>query len=174
MKKIILLLLMSCVIYFVPQAQEVKEKKVQTSIQSATVYLTGAEIIRTKKLNLTAGKTKLIFEGLSPKISQKSIRITIDNDVDLLGISRKINYLTKEKDLPNIKKLKDSLKMNNEKLQSYTDEVDAYSTEKKMLLSNTSIGGEQNGVSIADLKQASDFYRSRIRGGTVHEKRLSL
>jgi uncharacterized protein (TIGR02231 family) len=163
MKKIIIVLLIIFPLFNISEAQNIKEKKVQTSISSATIYLTGAEIIRNTEINLPSGKTKIIFEGLSPKINQKSIRITTGNNIDLLGISSKINYLTKKEDLPHIKLLKDSLEENNIKLQEIADEAEAYSTEKKLLLANTSIGGQQNGVSITDLKQASDFYRTKIK-----------
>jgi uncharacterized protein (TIGR02231 family) len=119
-------------------------------------------LIRQTKITLSPGKTRIIFKDLSSKIDAKSIRITTDDKVDLLGISSNINYLSKKEDLPNIKMLKDSMRLIKEKIQDINDKTDAYTTEKKMLLSNTSIGGENNGVSITDLKQASEYYRSRI------------
>ncbi len=144
-------------------AQDIKEKTIETSINSATIYLTGAEIIRTKSITLTPGKTRLVFPNLSPKLDTKSIRVTInDEKIDLLGISGQINYLSKDDDLPKIKILKDSLKLLNTKIVELNDEADALNTEKKMLLSNLSIGGQETGVNIADLKIASDFYRNRI------------
>lgn len=162
MKKLILL--SALLIFILPslKAQDIKEKKIGTTISSAVIYLTGAEIIRNKKININSGKTRLIFKDLSSKLDSKSIRITTNNNVDILGISSKINYLTKKEDLPNIKKLKDSLKLITRQIQDIADEAGAYSVEKQMLLKNTSIGGQDNGVSISELKQASDFYRNKI------------
>jgi len=162
MKKLFSLLLIFIFILPGLKAQDIKEKKIKTSINSATVYLTGAELIRQKKITLSPGKTRIIFEDLSPKIDSKSIRITTGEKVDLLGISSKINYLTKKEDLPEIKVLKDSLKLIQKQIQDINDKSDSYTTEKKMLLSNTSIGGQNNGVSVTELKQASEYYRSRI------------
>ncbi len=160
-----LFLIASLIFFFFPnsKSQDIKEKTVETSIQSATVYLTGAEIIRAKQISLSAGKTRLIFSELSPKLDSKSIRVTIkDENVDLLGISSQVTFLSKKEELPKIKVLKDSLELLNLKMQDLNDETDALNTEKKMLLTNISIGGQDNGVSITDLKLASDFYRSRI------------
>ena len=162
MKKFIYALFLLTFILPSLKAQDIKKKKIGTTISSATIYLTGAEIIRNKKISLSPGKTRLVFEGLSSKLDPKSIRITTNDKIDLLGISSKINYLSKKEDLPHIKQLKDSLKLITQQIQDITDVSGAYVTEKKMLLVNTSIGGQDNGVSITELKQASDFYRSRI------------
>jgi len=162
MKKLTILFLLSIFIFPAAKAQDIKEKKVTTTISSATIYLTGAELIRQKKISLSPGKTRIIFEGLSPQLDTKSIRITTGEKVDLLGITSKINYLSKKEDLPEIKLLRDSLKLIQKQIQDINDNTDAFTTEKKMLLSNTSIGGQNNGVSITDLKQASEYYRSRI------------
>jgi uncharacterized protein (TIGR02231 family) len=163
MKKIILVGALLFGLFPVMKSQDIKEKTIETSINSATVYLTGAEIVRNKQIALTQGRTRLIFSNLSPKLDSKSIRVTINDErIDLLGISSQINYLSKNDDLPKIKTLKDSLILLNAKIQDLNDESDALNTEKKMILSNMSIGGQDNGVSITDLKLASDFYRSRI------------
>ena len=142
--------------------QTIKEQKVKTTVRSAVIYLSGAEIYRSKTVNLKSGKTKLIFTNLSPKLNPKSIRITTDKHIDLLGITSKINYLAKEKNLPRTKRLQDSLQLIADMIQAISDKSDAYKTEKKMLLSNISIGGQNKGVSVAELKQASDFYLTRI------------
>jgi len=144
------------------QSQNIPEKKVSTEISSATIYLSGAEIIRNKSITLAKGKTQIIFDGLSPKINPKSIRITTDKTIDLLGISNKINYLAKEEHAPEIKRLNDSLEIVKNELQTIADKTDAFSTEKQLLLKNISLGGTNNGVNITELKQASDFYRLKI------------
>ncbi|MCF6184131.1 MAG: DUF4139 domain-containing protein [Bacteroidales bacterium] len=159
-----LFLIISLSVFFItPEfGQGIKEQKVKTEINSVTVYLSGAEIHRNKMLNLKTGKTRLIFVNLSPKINDKSVRITTSKNVDLLGITTKINYLANEINAPRTKRLKDSLNLITDKIQAVADQSDAYNIEKKMLLANISIGGKDKGVSITDLKQASDFYRNRI------------
>ena len=143
-------------------AQQIHEQSFKSDVKSAVLYLTGAEISRTKSVYLKEGQNRLIFNNLSPKINSKSIRVKTKKGVDLLSVSNKINYLSKKKELPRIKKLKDSLEFLELRSQALTDETDAYNIEKKMLLENISIGGKDNGVSVTELKQASDFYRQRI------------
>jgi len=162
MKHLFLIVFFATLVITPNYGQGIKEQKIKTTVNSATIYLTGAEIHRNKTVNLKAGKTKLIFTNLSPKINSKSIRITTGKNIDLLGITSTINYLAKEKNLPRTKRLQDSLQLISDKVQKISDQSDAYTIEKKMLLSNISIGGQNKGVSVTELKMASDFYRTRM------------
>lgn len=152
-------------IFFVSdiQAQAIYEQDVKSDIGSAVIYLNGAEISRSEAVNLRSGQNRLVFKGLSHQINSKSIRVTTADNVDLLGITFRTTYLADKTELPRIKKLKDSLEYITLKTQALTDERDAYNTEKSMLLKNMSIGGTDNGVSVAELQKASDFYRARIQ-----------
>ncbi len=161
MKKLIQLLLLLVITNFVI-AQDEKEKKVTTDIESAIIYLEGAEIHRAKKVSLDKGRTKLIFTGLSPKFNSNNIQVTTTNNVELLAISHRIDYLTNVEEKPRVIKLRDSLDLINQKNIELANEKDAYTIEKDMMLQNKSIGGNDNGVSVAELKQAADLYRARI------------
>jgi len=143
-------------------AQNEKVQKVSTSINSATIYLNGAEIHRTKKVTLVKGRNKIVFTGLSPQFDEKSIQVTTTNNVALLAVSHKIDYLTDVKEKPRVKQLKDSLELITQKNVLHQNNRDAYTIEKDMLIKNKSIGGNDKGVSITELKMAADFYRSRM------------
>jgi len=142
--------------------QTEKIKKVTTEINSAIIYLDGAEIHRNKKVSLEKGRTKVVFTGLSPKFNANNIQVTTTNGIDLLAISHKIDYLTNVKEKPKVQALKDSVKFISEKNIALNNDKDAYKIEKDMLLQNKKIGGNNNGVSIAELKQAADLFRVRI------------
>ncbi|MCB0402015.1 MAG: DUF4139 domain-containing protein [Flavobacteriales bacterium] len=143
-------------------AQEEKEKKVSTEISSAIVYLDGAEIHRSKTVNLEKGRTRVVFTGLSPKFNSNNIQVSTTNNVQLLAIAHRIDYLTNVEEKPRVIKLKDSLDLITQANVSLANEKDAYTIEKDMMLQNKSIGGNNNGVSVAELKQAADLYRTRI------------
>jgi len=163
MKKIIYLLCFSFLLQ-TGWAQNEKTIEIKTEIKSAIIYLDGAEIKRSKKIKLEKGRTKVIFTGLSPKFNSKNIQVTTTNNVALLAISSKIDYLTNVKEKPRVIKLKDSLDLITQKNVAHYNNKDAYTIEKDMLLKNKSIGGSDNGVSITELQMAADFYRSRIMG----------
>jgi uncharacterized protein (TIGR02231 family) len=143
-------------------AQTEKVKKVTTEITSAIIFLDGAEIHRSKTVALEKGRTKVVFTGLSPKFNPTNIQVSTTHDIELLAISHKIDYLTNVQEKPKVVKLKDSLDLINQKNIAFNNDRDAYSIEKDMMLQNKKIGGNDKGVSIAELKLAADFYRSRI------------
>ena len=143
-------------------AQQETKHDLNTKVNAATLYLTGAEISRTVNLNLKKGNNLLTFKGLSPYVNTKSVRISSDNDLSVLSISAKTNYLTKKKELPVIKMIKDSLQIIGDETRINNDEIGAYKAEKEMIMANKSIGGTNNGVPISELKQSADFFRTRI------------
>jgi len=150
------------VLFQTVKGQDEKIKKVTTEINSAIVYLDGAEIHRSKKVSLEKGRTKVIFTGLSPKLNSSNIQVTTTNNIELLAISHKIDYLTNVKEKPRVKVLKDSLVLLNELNIAFNNDKDAYNIEKDMMLQNKKIGGNNTGVSIAELKLSADLFRSRI------------
>jgi uncharacterized protein (TIGR02231 family) len=148
------------------------EQRIKAPVESVVVYLDGAEVTHTKTITLEAGRNAVVFRGISSYVISKSIQINAGNDVSILSISDKINYLTAGTETPKTKQLKDSLKLLNELIEQTNYEKEAYDTEKKMLIQNQVLNGTEKAVSIAELKLAADFYRSRMKEINVELFRL--
>lgn len=138
-------------------------QEVNTNVQSVIIYLYGAEVSQSKSVTLSPGRNKIIFTGLSPKLDSKSIQVSASGNVSILAISDAINYMANQKESNRIKQLKDSLQILTDAIGTNNNDKDAYVTEKSMLIKNESIGGQDKGVAIAELKLAADFYRTRIK-----------
>lgn len=138
-------------------------QKVTSPINAAIVYLYGAEVSHTQQVNLNAGRNNIVFTGLSSKLVSKSIQVNVNGNVAILSISDAVNYMANQKESSRIKQLKDSASLVGDALKVVNYEIDAYTTEKNMLLKNQAIGGNEKGVAVAELKLAADFYRSRIK-----------
>ncbi len=132
-------------------------------VQSAVIYLDGAELYQTKQIALNVGRTQITFNGISSKVISKSIQVTAGGDVNILSVTDKLNFIDAVENSPKTKNISDSVKLLNDNLVQLSLEREAYETEKDMLSKNKSIGGQDKGVSIAELKLASDFYRSKIK-----------
>ncbi len=156
------LITLALLIPFIGVSQFETKHELETEVNGATVYLTGAELSRSAQVNLKKGNNLLNFKGLSPYVNAKSIRISGNVDLSVLSISSKTNYLTNKNELPVIKMLKDSLQIIEDELRLNNDEIGAYKVEKEMIIANKSIGGTNNGVSVSELKQSADFFRERI------------
>ncbi|NQY09136.1 MAG: DUF4139 domain-containing protein [Flavobacteriales bacterium] len=132
-----------------------------TKIESVVVYLDGAEISRNKQVNLSPGKTEIVFKELSPDIISKTIRVAITDEVSILSISNRISYLEDVTQKPKIKSILASIEVLEDKKIMIADEMDALEIEKSMILKNQFIGGDQ-GITVEGIKNTADFFRSKI------------
>ncbi len=153
------------VLIFAQVASFAQEQTIQITpvVQSAVVYLDGAELYQKKEVNLNAGRTQITFNGISSKVISKSIQITASGDVNILSVTDKLNFIDQVENSPKTKAIRDSIKLLNENITLLSLDREAYETEKNMLFKNQSIGGQDKGVAIAELKLAADFYRTRIK-----------
>lgn len=139
------------------------EQRIKAPVESAVVYLDGAEVTHNKTITLEAGRNAIVFTGISTRLIAKSIQINAGSSVSILSISDKKNYINTNTETSKAKALKDSVKLLNDVVTQLANEKDAYDTEKKMLIQNEAMGGKEKAVAIAELKLAADFYRSRIK-----------
>jgi uncharacterized protein (TIGR02231 family) len=163
MQRSILTTLTVCTIFFNSRAQSTEDIRVNVPVKSVILYLDGAEVSQTKNVTVNAGRTMVIFTGLSPKLISKSIQVNVNNGASVLSVSDKINFLAGQKQSPRVKQLRDSIEMYNDVLAQINYDYDAYNKEKTMLAKNESIGGQDKGLSIVDLKLAADYYRVRLK-----------
>ena len=174
MKKYFAFILLSILTLSELFSQSEKVYNLKTDINNLVVYLDGVEETRLKNISLVKGRNKLIFEGLSSKLNVSSIRVSATNDVAILAISSKIDYLTNEQEEEKITKIKDSLKVIEKKITAIDDENRAFVTEKEMILQNQSLAGQNNGVSVLELQKAADFFRLRMNEINTKYSALSL
>ena len=160
MKKIFFTLLIPFCTY--AQTQN-PEQRIETPAKAVTLYLDGAEINQQKLVTLNAGITSVVFTNLSSKLIPKSIQVNAGENISVLSVTEKLNFLNSNAETLKVKQLKDSLKSNQYKIQQNTSDKDAYEKEKELFAKNNSIGGSEKGVSIAELKLAADFYRVRVK-----------
>ena len=163
MQKSIILSLSLVTLFLNSGAQSSDDIRVNVPVKSVILYLDGAEVSQTKNVNVNAGRTMVIFTGLSPKLISKSIQVNVNNGAAVLSVSDKINFLAEQKQSPRVKQMRDSIEMYNDILAQIGYDYDAYNKEKTMLAKNESIGGQDKGVSIVDLKLAADYYRMRLK-----------
>ncbi|MCX6258024.1 MAG: DUF4139 domain-containing protein [Bacteroidia bacterium] len=136
---------------------------VKSKIESVTVYLSGgAQITRTAKVNLNPGNTNVVISGLSQSLDPQSIQAKSSGDFTILSVSNQIDYLTNQPKPEETELLEKSKEDLDHKIAEKNGELEVYNQEEGMLLKNQSLGGQNTGVSVAELKLAADFFRTRL------------
>ncbi|MBA3683122.1 MAG: DUF4140 domain-containing protein, partial [Bacteroidetes bacterium] len=88
------------------------EQRIETPVKAVTLYLDGAELNQAKTVNLNAGITQVVFTNLSSKLIPKSIQVNMSENVSVLSVSEKLNFLSLNAESAKVKQLRDSLKTN--------------------------------------------------------------
>ncbi|MBX2896621.1 MAG: mucoidy inhibitor MuiA family protein [Cyclobacteriaceae bacterium] len=138
------------------------DKPVDSKITDVTVFLNKAQVSRTVKTRVEAGKTNLIVAGLSSQLDPQSVQVSGKGSVVILGTTHQQNFLS-EFNLPKpIRMLKDSAETLQRQLVLEQSQKEILNKEEQMLLSNQKIGGTNQNLTVAELKAMADFYRSRL------------
>lgn len=158
-KHLLLSLLMMCATLLYAQSVE---QKINAPVTQVTVFFEGAQVTREWQGTLRSGINQLLFDNLSPGIAEKSLQAAIEGNATLLSVQFRINQLRNQEKTPEVILLEDSLESISYRLESVSGKKNAFEEEKSMLLANKSIGGENNGVQIAELEDGADFFRKRM------------
>jgi len=167
MKRIILLTSLIGAM-LISQAQP--ETILQTKPDRITVYTSGAEIHRSKKVSLAKGIQHIVFDSLSPQINANSIQVSGKGKFTILDTRFRMHQvnplLNKNSALPPkiqsaIDALEDSIRLVSYNLRPITDQLEVLNMEKNLLLNNQLVRGN-GGDTIPELKQTLSFFRDKL------------
>lgn len=135
---------------------------VPSTLKSAIVYRSGAELFHSAKVTLAQGNNEFIIDGISNKIEVNSVRITADNNqLTIMSVEFGRNFLRATDDSPELKKIKDSIERNADELALVQANITTTKELQSVLAANKSIAGSQNGVSVQELTKMMEYYRSK-------------
>jgi hypothetical protein len=142
-------------------SQELTEKEIKTDVNEVTVFLDGAQITRKKAVDLIPGNTVLKFVNLSPLIDAKSVQVKAKGEVTVLSVHHQnfTNRPDRPKEIPELelkcKELNDKIELENTYLAIIKEEL-------AFLQENKNLGAQNHAVSVANLKEASEFYGTKM------------
>ncbi len=138
-----------------------KGTKQNAAIQQVTVFKSGAQVQHTKKVNLSAGKQTVVFEKLTDFIDPNSVQLKCEESATILSIRIRKNYddaSILKQDVDDLNAKRRVLENEEQKLR---DEYFVLLKDEEVLNLNNRFGSQQQGVKIAELKEASTFFHSR-------------
>lgn len=134
---------------------------VQTNIHAVKLHLQGAEVMRKTSVQLKKGRNQLVFTNLSPKLYEQTIQVAANNDVKVISITTKKNFIERRHATPKIKSLNDSVEILKDAIALLNDEIGSYKEEQGLLKQNRSVKSTQKNLTVAELQEISEFYRKR-------------
>jgi hypothetical protein len=153
-------------------AQGPKEQKISASINKVTVFFSGAQVEHAKAVNLSAGKQIVVFEKLTDFVDPNSIQLKSSENATILSVRTRKNF----DEVAIAKQDVDALNTKRKKLDSeerkLRDEYTVLLYDEQLLLKNNDLGSQQQAVKMAELKEASVFYHSKLTEIQVRKSQL--
>ncbi len=137
-------------------------KTIKTTIKNITVFLSGAQISRVGSASIPSGNSFIIIRDLPQDLNPQSVQVNGKGDFTIMSVVHQINYLKEQEKTKEIIDLEDTLESLKDKIALENGMLYVYNNEEGMILTNKSLAGQNTGVSIVALKEASDFYRTRL------------
>ncbi len=141
-------------------AARAAEKPVTTRITAVKVFLSGAEVTRTGKVDLVKGTTTLLFAGLSEEVDPANIQVSGSGAFTILGVQHRLNYLEEKQDRAEVTDLKARIKVKEEELARENSLLAVLEKEDARLAKNDVVGGQQ-GLSLDALSKVNEYLQAR-------------
>lgn len=162
-------LLALCATQTSAQQSEMNSKSVNSKISEVTLFLDGAEILREASADLPKGISFVKFENLSRNIIRNSLQFTSDNNITILSVTLRNNFLGKSDKSEELVKLERRLEELNGKIRTENANLSVILEEMDFLRANREITGKNTSLTIASLQQISEYYSTRFSAIKMRE-----
>ncbi len=160
------LLIITALLPFTVHAAE-GERSITSKIVDAKVFLSGAQVARTASAMVPAGTSLFVFTGLAQGVDPQSIQVTGKGGYTIMSVNHRMNYLTESPKKKEIEELKAQIKRleHNYNIENGVQQV--WVNEEQLLLKNSAVGGQQNGLTATQLQAVNDYVRERMKAMKV-------
>jgi uncharacterized protein (TIGR02231 family) len=157
-------LLFAAVLFFNLKANAAEgEKSVTSKVAAAKVFLSGAQISRTASATIASGTNLLVFTGLAEALDPQSIQVTGKGGYTILSVNHRINYLSESPKKKEIEDLQAQIKKLEHDYNIENGVQQVWVNEEQLLLKNSAVAGQQNGLTAAQLMAVNDYVRERMK-----------
>lgn len=137
------------------------DQQLPSKIKEVTVYLSGAQIVRSAQCELTSGMSEIVFTGLSPRIDENSIQISGLRSVSILSMAYDVNYLVKNENDPELLQWENEIMLIATKIAFLKNTILGLEEEAQVISSNRLVSSDALELNLERLKEVSIYYRKR-------------
>src|SRR5574344_261194 len=137
-------------------------KSVNSKITEITLFSNSSEITRESSAEISKGVNTLKFSKLSGNIVKNSIQFIADNNLTILSVSLRDNFLTGSESSEDLMRLEKRLSETEEKITAEKTYISVINEDLDFLRANRQISGGNSSLTITSLQQLSEFYSGKI------------
>lgn len=137
-------------------------QKIPSKVQKVVVFLNGAQVTRTAMVNVNAGTSTLVFQGISPGVEVQSIQVQADGEFTIMAVKQELDFLNEQVKQKQVEELQTQQKAIVDKITQQNNMMAVYRQEETMLEKNQVVAGENSSLDLVKLKQALDFQTEKL------------
>lgn len=140
---------------------QAEETQVITDVKEIILYAQGAQVTRTKSLNLPAGVTTLKIDQITASLDPRTITIGFTQGVKILTIQHVLDYLTAQQQPEAIEKLRTAIQKNQESIAMEKLNLSILQEQLSFLQNNKQVSNNA-GFQFAQLGSVYQFYQEQM------------
>ena len=137
-------------------------EKQTATIERVTVFTSGAQVHRTKSINLVAGEQVITFTGLSPYMDAKSMQVRAKGRLTVLGVSHRTAHPDSAVQVQRLRKAEENVKIVKRNIQQIKDEQEMLTAQLELVKTNCSVAGRTVATPLANIKELNNYYAQEV------------
>lgn len=132
-----------------------------SNVTDVTIYRNYAKETRIGSASIPSGNSEVIITNITQAIDENSIQVGCRNNVKILSVSSRLNYITDENGINpgKVKVWQDSIKLLDRKTRFIAKQKEAYEIELGVLNANNKLGSSTEGLKPLVLKELLELNR---------------
>ena len=136
--------------------------KQTTSINKITVFTNGAQVERSKSVNLISGEQVVTFTGFSPYMDKKSMQVKAKGQLTILGVSQRTAHPGSMAQMKRLHEAEDGVKAVKRRIQQVKDEQEMLTAQLELVKTNCSVAGRTVATPLANIKELNNYYAQEV------------
>jgi len=137
-------------------------EKQTTSINKVTVFTNGAQVERSKSVNLMPGEQVVTFTGFSPYMDKKSLQVKAKGHLTILGVSERTAHPDSVAQIKKLHDAEDAVKAVERRIQQTKDEQEMLTAQLDLVKTNCSVAGRTVATPLANIKELNAYYAQQV------------
>ncbi|WP_337756545.1 mucoidy inhibitor MuiA family protein [Alistipes sp.] len=148
------------------------EQKVKTSVEQVTLFIDGAQVTRSRQIDLPAGNSTVVFTGLSPYLDDKSMQVSAKGPFTVTAVNRVFNHTDSLERSTRREALEQEIDKTQQQLNRLKASREVVDAESELLKTNCSVANRNVATPLAAIRELNEYYAARLE--ELKSKALSL
>ena len=139
------------------------QTKVKTSAEKVILFIDGAQVTRSKQIDIPAGNSTIVFTDLSPYLDDKSMQVAAKGKFTVTAVNRRFNHtdsLERTNRQMAVEQELDRIRRQQKEMKAVLEVIEA---ENELLKINCSVGNRNVATPLAAIRELNEYYADRMQ-----------